>query len=270
MSVAEPVIYDFGMNNGDDIEYYLLKCTRVVGVEANARLCAEVRARFPKEIDEGRLTILNVALSDVDSKEPLTFYIHKNNHVLSQLPRPAAGEIDQFETVLVECRTPAGIIREFGPPLYVKIDVEHYDQVVLANLFTAGILPPEISAESHSIGVFSQLVVSGYNSFSLVDGRTVATKYGNAFIQTTEGTRRFAFKHHSAGPFGDDIQAPWEDRETFFHTLSAAGLGWKDIHASRIIPPEPRPTNAVLAGRQLRALAGKVLFAIKWRTIDRL
>jgi len=270
MSVAEQVIYDFGMNNGDDIEYYLLKSRRVVGVEANARLCDEVRARFPEEIEDGRLTILNVALSDVESSEPLTFYIHKNNHVLSQLPRPTHDDIDRFEAVQVECRTPASIIREHGPPLYVKIDVEHYDQVVLANLFSEGIFPPEVSAESHSIEVFAHLVLGGYNSFSLVEGRTVATKYGNALIRTLAGTRRFAFKRHSAGPFGEDIQAPWEDRETFFHRLAAAGLGWKDIHASRFIPPTPRPTNARLAMRQIGALAGKLLFAIKWRTVDRL
>jgi hypothetical protein len=45
-NVAREVIYDFGMNNGDDVEYYLLKAPRVVGVDANPGLCAEVRKRF--------------------------------------------------------------------------------------------------------------------------------------------------------------------------------------------------------------------------------
>lgn len=40
----ESVIYDFGMNNGDDTEYYLLKGANVVGVDANLALCDEVRA----------------------------------------------------------------------------------------------------------------------------------------------------------------------------------------------------------------------------------
>ena len=53
---AEPsVIYDFGMNNGDDVAYYLLKGHRVVGVEANSDLCAEVEERFAREIETGRL-----------------------------------------------------------------------------------------------------------------------------------------------------------------------------------------------------------------------
>ena len=32
------VIYDIGSNNGDDIPYYLMKCDKVVAVEANPLL----------------------------------------------------------------------------------------------------------------------------------------------------------------------------------------------------------------------------------------
>ena len=41
------VIYDFGMNNGDDVAYYLKKDVRIVGVEANKALCDQVCRRFP-------------------------------------------------------------------------------------------------------------------------------------------------------------------------------------------------------------------------------
>jgi hypothetical protein len=82
------VIYDFGMNNGDDVEYYLLKAQRVVAVEANSALCEEATRRFSSAIADGRLTILNVALSDQETGEPVTFYLHRQHHVLSQLPRP--------------------------------------------------------------------------------------------------------------------------------------------------------------------------------------
>ena len=229
------VIYDFGMNNGDDVEYYLLKCDHVVGVEANASLCDLVRKRFAREIEAGRLTILNVALSERSSVSPLTFYIHKTNHVLSQLPEPAADIRDEYEAVLVPCRTPSSIVREFGPPLYVKVDIEHYDHKVLRELFAARIFPPDISAESHSIGIFACLVENGYTYFSLVDGQSVQDVYGDATISTIAGDRSFSFPEHSAGPFGDDIRAPWEDADAFFQTLAAAGLGWKDIHASRVL-----------------------------------
>jgi FkbM family methyltransferase len=230
---ASPVIYDFGMNNGDDVEYYLLKCNRVVAVEANASLCEQANQRFADEIRSGRLTILNVALSDQESAEPLTFYIHKTNHVLSQLPEPDASVRDEFEPVLVQCRTPSSIVAEFGPPLYIKIDIEHYDLPVLRELFAAGIFPPQISAESHSAGVFACLVDNGYVKFALVDGQSVPQVYGNAIIYSLRGVRRFSFKEHSAGPFGDDIRSSWEDADNFLYTLAKAKLGWKDIHAKR-------------------------------------
>ena len=51
------VIYDFGRNNGDDVEYYLLEADKVVGVEANPILCDEVRRRFPAEIAEPQKSI---------------------------------------------------------------------------------------------------------------------------------------------------------------------------------------------------------------------
>lgn len=56
------VIYDFGMNNGDNIEYYLMKGLPVVAVEANKALCAKAETRFLDAISRGQLTILNVAL----------------------------------------------------------------------------------------------------------------------------------------------------------------------------------------------------------------
>jgi FkbM family methyltransferase len=263
--MTEGVIYDLGMNNGDDVEYYLLKGAQVVGVEANKALCNQVRERFADAISGGSLTVLNVALSESESTEPITFWIHKQYHVLSQLPRPAEATIDQFEPVRVSCRTPASIVREFGEPLYIKIDVEHFDLPVLRNLFAAGIFPPEISAESHSVGVFACLVENGYESFSLVEGRTIPKLYGRAAVQTPDGPKPFAFKEHSAGPFGQDIVTRWEDADTFFMTLAGAGLGWRDIHASKVIPASPRPPTATILARQGIALAHRMVRGLAWR-----
>jgi hypothetical protein len=122
-----------------------------------------------------------------------------------------------------------------GSPHYVKIDVEHYDQVILRALFAAGIRPPFISAESHSIEVFALLVAEGaYCAFKLVDGPSVATRYRDWPIETRRGTERQSFPHHSAGPFGDDIDGEWMTAFNFARLLSFEGLGWKDIHASNV------------------------------------
>lgn len=265
--MSQGIIYDFGMNNGDDVEYYLLKSERVVGVEANSALCELVERRFAREIAAGRLTVLNTVLSDRASATPVPFYLHKTNHVLSQFPEPDPPERRQFDKVMLAARTPADIVVEFGEPSYIKVDVEHFDLAVLRNLFAAGIFPPEISAESHSAAVFACLVENGYSVFSLVEGVSVAQCYGTATISTGAGRRAFSFKEHSAGPFGDDIRTPWEDTDTFFHTLAMAGLGWKDIHASRTITPEPPATHRQILGRQATAVGRKLAAGLKARIL---
>lgn len=265
-SPAVTVIYDFGMNNGDNLEYYLLKAPKVVGVDANAELCDAARIRFSEPIVAGRLTILNAALVGDEDIESVTFYLSKGHHVISRLLEPEASARDRFEPVQVPARTPASIIREFGAPRYVKIDVEGSDLSVLENMFDAGIFPPEVSAEAHSVRIFASLVSNGYSSFTLVDGLTVPDRYGEATIATESGPASFSFKSHSAGPFGEDILGPWEDTETFFYTLASAFLGWKDIHASRVIPPsEPIEGIQHVLRRQTSAVARHWLAGIRRR-----
>lgn len=262
------VIYDFGMNNGDDVEYYLMKADRVVGIDANPALCDQVRKRFSSEISDGRLVVLNVALAEKDSAKPVTFYVHKHNHVLSQLPKPE--RIDDFQAIKVPCRTPAGIINEHGRPIYVKVDVEGFDFAVLQNLFDAGIRPPELSAEAHSIDVFAAMVVNGYDSFVLVEGSQVSKDYADTTVATAAGPRPYRFRHHSAGPFGEDIRGRWEDADSFFRTLAIAGLGWKDIHASLVTKPEVTARNGGIHRHHSQQLLRKGLHAIGVRTVGRL
>lgn len=259
------VIYDFGMNNGDDVEYYLLKATKVVGVEANPALCRAVEQRFAEEIQSGKLVVLNVAIATDRDEGPVDFYVHKTNHVLSQLDVPDAEKMAEFERTQVRSKRPSGIIREHSQPRYVKVDLEGLDALVLRDIFDAGIRPPEVSAESHSIDVFACLANAGYKAFNLVDGWSVSEKYAAAQIDALEGPRTFSFKPHSAGPFGSDIRSEWQDPETFFQTLAAVGLGWKDIHASDLIEPAPPPGSLECMRRQAVALARQVVRGIRER-----
>ncbi|HXE53786.1 MAG TPA: FkbM family methyltransferase, partial [Tepidisphaeraceae bacterium] len=60
------LIYDVGMNNGDDTAYYLSKGYRVVAIEADPVLVEQATHRFASEIAAERVTILNVAVAPTD------------------------------------------------------------------------------------------------------------------------------------------------------------------------------------------------------------
>lgn len=232
------VIYDFGSNNGDDIPYYLKKAEKVIAVEANPLLCKRIQDRFATEMLAGKLVVENCVLTTDELRTPAFFYIHKHDHVLSQYPKPDEKIIDHYEKVLLPSKSVTGLIDSYGQPYYIKIDIEHYDEVVLKALFQSNIFPPYISAESHSIEIFSLLVILGrYNSFKLVDGSTVSDKYKEHLISVDGRLESYSFPHHSAGPFGDDIGGEWMTANNFFRLLAFEGLGWKDIHATKLALP---------------------------------
>ena len=246
------IIYDFGMNNGDDVAYYLTKADLVVAVEANTALCKGAECRFADEIAAGRLVILNVALSEKTSDVAQPFYVHRANHVLSQLRRPAPEDLHLFDEVLVPQMTADSITDRFGEPHYVKIDIEGCDEVVLKSFLNSGTFPDFISAECHSAEVFCLICAMGYRSFNLVDGATVE-KYG--------------FSAHSAGPYGADILSPWYDLQSFFYLLAWERLGWKDIHASKVIECQVTtpPSRTMGPSEHLRDFVPSLKRAIRLR-----
>jgi FkbM family methyltransferase len=235
----QTVIYDFGSNNGDDIPYYLLKAERVVAVEANLVLSNHIRERFKAEIDAGRLVVESCVLTVGDQPPNVPFYIHKRLHVKSQFPRPSAEEIADYEEVVLPSRKAIDVVRQYGSPHYIKIDIEYYDHVILRDLLANKIVAPYISAESHSIKCFCLLVAAGYGAFKLVDGPSVHVKYADHEIETRAGKQRYKFPAHAAGPFGNDIRGPWMTDDNLCRVLGYAGLGWKDVHASGIDAPNP-------------------------------
>lgn len=245
--VGKRVIYDLGANNGDDIPYYLQKADLVVAVEANPALADLMRSRFPEEIAQDRLRIENCVLVTGKGGDRVPFYIHKTSHLASQFPTPSsqtpitagyASDLSQYDRVELPSIGATELIVKHGTPYYMKLDLESYDAQVLRELFENGIVPPLISAESHSIDILSLMVVlGGYNAFKLVTGSQVGRDFAHHTILGRDGPVAYSFPDHSAGPFGEDIPGEWQNANSFFRFLALHGLGWCDVHASRIHEP---------------------------------
>lgn len=204
---ARDLAYDVGMNNGDDTAYYLAKGFRVVAVEADPALVATARTRFAHEIAEGRLTLLDVAVARAAGR--LTFHVNNRQPVLNTLYPPAVSA-DSWTQVEVEARTLSSIVAEAGLPAFMKVDVEGADGEVLEDLLYAQIRPPMISVEVHGFRPAAILAAMGYDEFRMVNGAQIGGGVARRNIHRLDGTRMdFDFRHHSSGPFGDDLEAAW-------------------------------------------------------------
>lgn len=235
MPESAKVIYDFGANNGDDIPYYLKKADRVVAVEANPALCKDMEERFATAIAEGRLRIENCVLVGEESAPEVYFHLHKRHHVLGQFPEPDASVKKDYDRVLLPSKPVIELLREYGVPYYIKIDMEHSDEAILKALLRHGVRPPFISAELQSIQIFALLAGMGeYNAFKLVEGATVAKKYTNHAICVGDHHETYSFPAHSAGPFGEDVAGDWMNADDLFEVLAVKKPGWKDIHATHL------------------------------------
>ncbi|HET7103947.1 MAG TPA: hypothetical protein VFI20_07650 [Terracidiphilus sp.] len=125
ISPSKKIIYDFGANNGSDIPYYLKKANLVVAVEANPSLCETMRERFSTELLDGRLQVENCVVVGEGRASEVNFYLHKRHDVLGQFLPPDDSVMDSYTKILLPSQPVMQVLRKYGSPYYVKIDIEH-------------------------------------------------------------------------------------------------------------------------------------------------
>jgi hypothetical protein len=74
-AVSSDLIFDIGMHNGEDSEFYLKKGFRVVAVEAVESLCTAVAEQLAESVDTRRLVIVNKAIAAQEG--PVRFYLNE-------------------------------------------------------------------------------------------------------------------------------------------------------------------------------------------------
>ena len=161
------LIFDVGMNNGDDTGFYLECGFRVVAIEANDALCRQVAARFPEAVREGRLTILNVAVAGEPGE--VEFWINEDHPEWSSLDVASAargGHRHRKVTVPAVCFSE--LLRQHGVPHYLKVDIESADHFCLDGLRDVG-LADYLSVEVSDVALVDACQALGYRGFMLVE-----------------------------------------------------------------------------------------------------
>ena len=236
-AVTPGLIYDLGMNNGDDTGFYLKRGFDVVAIEANPALCHEAEQRFAEAIAAGKLTIVKAAIGDHDGE--VTFHVNLDNHHWSSTDINWAGRDDSAcKAITVPSLSLASIYARHGIPHFMKIDVEGADLMVLEQLVKSTALPDFVSIEDCRFGFDYARILSGagYQNFQLVDQSAVGG--------SRDPVSGHVFPTGSSGLFGPDLPASWEPYPDFVETYAttvrtregvrlAPRTRWWDIHAAR-------------------------------------
>ena len=167
------LIYDVGMHPGEDTEFYLASGFRVVAIDADPDLVSQARVGFASEIESGQLTVLNVGISYKASIEK--FWICEANSAWNSFEKSVASRHGSpHHCIDVPTQRFDVILKEFGIPLYLKIDIEGNDAICLDALQHTPI-PKFISVEDGGLDpstglprVLNALYSLGYRYFNLV------------------------------------------------------------------------------------------------------
>lgn len=216
------LIYDVGMDNGDDSEFYLLKGFRVVAVEADPDLCRAAEQRFQTFLKSGQLTIVNRAI--VPNAGPTTFY-RSSNHgwgtVVEDWHRYNVAHKVAANSLIVDGTTLADLVESYGQPFYLKVDIEGMDRTALKSLTETRIRPPYVSMETSfersptpaSIrSDFDTLVRLGYDRFKLVDQIMVPQQLPPSPALMGRYVPH-AFTSSASGLFGEEAPGVWLSAE---------------------------------------------------------
>lgn len=214
------LIYDVGMHEGEDAAFYLERGFRVVGIEANPAIVARLREKFAREIDDGRLILVDRAVARQPGQ--VRFAVNRTMSVWGSLD-PAfiernsrAGLVSDFITV--EAMRFADILQRYGVPYYAKIDIEGMDMACIEDLQGIAQPPRYVSLEStvtsghatfaRAFTELAHLWALGYRHFKYVDQARLERLSGT--VLDREGTSlRYAHVAESSGPFGEETPGEW-------------------------------------------------------------
>lgn len=248
-----PCIFDIGLNTGQDTSSYLSSPTaRVVAVEANPTLIHRASEKFASAIRDNRLTLVRVGLTnlkpeDATSAKPvLTFWVNTANDKFGSFVeslgcRSARGDLmptgdhTYCRRIEIATKTCDTLIREFGTPEYMKIDIEGMDRACFRSLTNvqAHERPKYLSVENVFAWDVDELVRLGYKKFKIVNQAVL------------EASASKEMKGNS-GPWGEEAEDQFIGKRWHTEAEAKARLplpgtvtiqnrprkAWYDLHAS--------------------------------------
>ncbi len=214
------LIFDVGLHHGQDTDFYLKKGYRVVAFEADPGNAAFCRQRFADAIADGRLTIVEGAITeDIGPNSPgeVKFYRNADHSLWGSTCEDWASRNEVLGTRNEIIRVPAvnfgKCIEEHGVPYYLKADIVGSETICLRAMLAFDNKPDYISIRSEKL-VFSKLEYEfdllqqlGYDHFKAVKQDFEGVR---AELPSNNGRREHAFEEGASGPFGEGSPGVWK------------------------------------------------------------
>lgn len=243
-AIRRNVVFDLGMNKGEDSAFYLRKGFNVVAVEANPMISRRNSESFSPYAERGQLTILNVGIWS-EEKELLFYANLDNDHWSSFDPSYGCRDGTRFETTQVPCVRVETLFERFGTPHYMKIDVEGADRLILSDMRTLTARPAFVSVEEYGVLCIDDLHALGYDRFQIVPQSARLKAQYTPPMPAREGVYVPAsFNGNDSGLFGHELPPDkWRsfaDVRTDFlsgvrgedHVYKGPEGEWFDVHAT--------------------------------------
>lgn len=239
VSRRDDLIFDIGMHQGEDTDFYLRKGFRVVGIEADPELARLCRARFERQLPEGKLTLIEgaVVTRPQDGYSAMVrFFRNRDKTDWGTVQPDWAARNRQLGTRVEVIEVPAvdlvEVIKSHGVPYYMKIDIEGADWVCLAALARFRQRPAYVSLESSKTslaGIRSEidvLTALGYDRFQAIEQSSLPAKQRPPSPAREGRYAPQSFPPGSSGLFGAELPGPWRTREQIMRQYRWIRLGY--------------------------------------------
>jgi FkbM family methyltransferase len=234
------LIFDVGMHKGEDTDYYLKKGFHVIAFEADPNLVAACKIRFAKELQNGKLVIVEGAIVDFseENNQPKTVNFFRNNDVSvwGTVSSDWAFRNESLGTSNVIIEVPAvnfsNYLKQYGIPYYLKIDIEGMDAICLNALQDFEEKPDYISIESEKVSFnklqeeFDLFAKLGYSKFQAVD-QSIVTKQREPKNSKEGQFVGYTFEKGSSGLFGSDLPNKWKTQNQILTVYKRIFIGYK-------------------------------------------
>jgi FkbM family methyltransferase len=223
-------IFDIGLHEGCDTEFYLRKGFRVIALEANPQLAAVVASRLAEDVAAGRLVILNKAVAE-RAGEAIPFYVRSDKDGWSSIYRHVAERDGKASTRFdVEAVTIDDLFADYGVPYFVKCDIEGAESLVLTQIAASPVRPRFVSVECFGNAgseMVDLLLGAGYSHFQIVNQSYL--KLSKPPYPAREGAYvPMTFHGKMSGLFGEELKPDfWVGADTIRRQLSE----WHNLKA---------------------------------------